>query len=79
MPLSLLDGVAPDGLVTVSDVEAIECARQHARKEDIFAGFSPGAVVSAAMKLLENEAKSQTIAVVLADSGLKYLSTDLWA
>lgn len=45
---------------------------------EIFAGFSSGAVVSAAERLLAGAHSGATIAVVLADSGMKYLSTDLW-
>jgi cysteine synthase len=35
-------------------------------------------VVSAAERLLAGPQAGKTIAVVLADSGMKYLSTDLW-
>lgn len=37
-----------------------------------------GAVVAAAIQLLSGPERGGTVAVVLADSGLKYLSTDLW-
>jgi cysteine synthase A len=36
------------------------------------------AVVAAAIQLLEGHHAGETVAVVLADSGLKYLSTDPW-
>lgn len=67
-----------DGYLKVSDDDAIRMARRLAREEGIFAGFSSGANVSAAFQLLENEFKDKTVAVVMCDSGLKYLSTDLW-
>lgn len=76
--LAMLRDVQIDGYVLVTDAEAIEVARRLAREEGIFAGFSSGAVVAAALRLLDNEHAGGTIAVVLADSGLKYLSTDLW-
>ena len=76
--LALLDGVPVDGFLTVADDEAIDVARRLAREEGIFAGFSSGAVVACALRLLAESAAAVTIAVVLADSGLKYLSTDLW-
>ncbi len=41
-------------------------------------GFSAGAVLVAAEKLLAGVHARETVAVVLADSGMKYLSTDLW-
>jgi hypothetical protein len=43
-----------------------------------FAGFSSGANVAAAVRLLQTAQQGKTIAVLLCDSGLKYLSTDLW-
>lgn len=76
--LDLLDGVPVDGYLTVSDAAATATARDLARREGIFAGFSSGAVVAAALELLETRHEGGTVAVVLADSGLKYLSTDLW-
>lgn len=76
--LPLLDGVAVDGFIQVSDKEAIDTCRSLARREGIFAGFSSGAVVAAATKLIEGPIAGGTVAVILADSGLKYLSPDLW-
>jgi cysteine synthase A len=67
-----------DGYLQVSDTEAILTARRLAREEGIFAGFSTGANVAAALRLLGGELEGKTIAVVCCDSGLKYLSTDLW-
>jgi cysteine synthase A len=76
--LELLDGVAVDGYLQMDDEEAIAVARRLAREEGVFAGFSSGAVVAAALRLLQGPHGGETVAVVLADSGLKYLSTDLW-
>ena len=45
----------------------------------VFAGFSSGANVAAALQLLAGEMAGKTVAVVICDSGLKYLSTPLWA
>ncbi len=67
-----------DGFVKISNDEAILTAWRLAREEGIFAGFSSGADVCAAMKLLQDECKGKTIVVLCCDSGLKYLSTDLW-
>ncbi|MGE5257844.1 MAG: PLP-dependent cysteine synthase family protein [Hyphomicrobiales bacterium] len=67
-----------DGYLKVSDTDAIRMARRLARQEGIFAGFSSGANVAAAVQLLEKGFKGKTVAVVMCDSGLKYLSTDLW-
>jgi cysteine synthase A len=76
--LALLNGVDIDGYLTVSDDEAIEATRRLAREEGIFAGFSSGANVAAALQLLRGPERSGTIVVIVCDAGLKYLSTSLW-
>lgn len=76
--LPLLAGIAIDGFLTVSDDEAITAARRLALEEGIFAGFSSGANLAAALKLLQGPEKGGTIAIIICDTGLKYLSTDLW-
>ncbi|MGA2363003.1 MAG: cysteine synthase family protein [Candidatus Aminicenantales bacterium] len=67
-----------DGYLKVTDEEATAAARKLAREEGIFAGFSSGANLAAAIKLLRGPCKGKTIAILINDSGLKYLSTDLW-
>lgn len=76
--LSLINKAHIDGYLQVTDEEAMESARRLAKEEGIFAGFSSGANVFAAMQLLKGLCKGRTIVVLLPDSGLKYLSTDLW-
>lgn len=76
--LPLLRPEHVDGYLQVSDAEGILTARRLAREEGIFAGFSSGANVAAALKLLSTTHRGKTIAVLINDSGLKYLSTDLW-
>ncbi|NHJ48422.1 MAG: cysteine synthase family protein [Asgard group archaeon] len=77
--LAFLEHTKIDGFIQIEDDEAIKIARKLARKEGLFAGFSSGANVAAALRLLEGELKGETIIVLLNDSGLKYLSTDLFA
>ncbi len=77
--LALLDGVPVAGYLSVSGDEARETARRLACEEGAFAGFSAGANVAAALKLLAGPERGGRIGVILCDSGLKYLSTDLWA
>jgi cysteine synthase A len=67
-----------DGYIQVSGNEARDLTRALARHEGIFGGFSSGANVAAALSLLRTEMQGKTIAVMICDSGLKYLSTDLW-
>ena len=76
--LSLINKNRIDGYLQVTDEEAMTCARRLAKEEGIFAGFSSGANVAAAMQLLSTTQKGKTIVVLLPDSGLKYLRTDLW-
>jgi len=76
--LKFLRGIAVDGYLQVTDDEAIACARRLAREEGVFAGFSTGANLAAALQLLHGAHRSQTIVTLACDSGLKYLSTDLW-
>lgn len=76
--LASLKGVPIDGYIAVSGDEARLTTRALAKEEGIFAGFSAGANVAAALSLLAGELEAATIAVVIGDSGLKYLSTDLW-
>ncbi|MBW8009958.1 MAG: cysteine synthase family protein [Chloroflexi bacterium] len=76
--LPLLNREHIDGYLQVSDEEAVEAARRLAREEGIFGGYSSGANVAAALQLLEGSQRAKTIAVIICDSGLKYLSTDLW-
>ena len=76
--LEQLDGVEPDGFLAVSSDDAIKWARRLARREGIFAGYSSGANVAAAIHLLKERETGGNIAIVACDSGLKYLSTDLW-
>ncbi len=67
-----------DGYLQISDEQAIATARDLARREGLFAGFSSGANVAAALQLLKGPHRGGTVAVLLCDSGMKYLSTDLW-
>jgi cysteine synthase A len=76
--LQFLKDIQVDGYLQVTDEEAIACARRLAAEEGIFAGFSSGAHVAAALQLLRGDARGQTVVTLACDSGLKYLSTDLW-
>jgi cysteine synthase len=55
----------------------VETSRRLAKEEGIFAGFSSGANVAAAMQLLQTTGQGKTVVMLLSDSGLKYLSTNL--
>jgi len=68
-----------DGAVTVTDSEAVEMTHLLAKMEGIFAGFSSGANLMAAVKLLQGSERGKTVGIVINDCGLKYMSTSLWA
>ncbi len=76
--LMAIRGMDIDGYLSVSDKRAIACTRALAKYEGIFAGFSSGANITAALDLLAGGYQGKTVLVVMCDSGLKYLSTDLW-
>ncbi len=76
--LPMLDRTLIDGYLQVTDQEATECARSLASEAGIFSGFSAGANLAAALQLLTQRESTATIAFLAADSGLKYLSTDLF-
>ncbi|UCE09920.1 MAG: pyridoxal-phosphate dependent enzyme, partial [Candidatus Thorarchaeota archaeon] len=76
--LQHLENVTIDGCLTVTEEDAYETSRLLARVEGIFVGPSSGANVHGAIQLLEGPMSGKTVLVVLSDSGLKYLSTNLW-
>lgn len=76
--LDFLQDVPVDGYLTVDGKTARATAQALAKEEGVFGGFSAGANVAAALQLLAGPEKGGVIAVVICDSGLKYLSTDLW-
>lgn len=76
--LPLLDRSLADGLLTVSGLKARRGAQLLARSEGIFGGYSGGANFAAAASLLRGDLRGRTIVILICDSGLKYLSTDLW-
>lgn len=76
--LPLLNPAHVDGYLAIADTEAVSWTHRLAREEGIFAGFSSGANVAAAAQLLQGAYRGKTIVVLMCDSGLKYLSTDLW-
>lgn len=76
--LPLLQRELVTDYLTVTDDQAITCARMLAEEEGIFAGFSAGAHLAAAIDLLRGKERGATIAFLACDSGLKYLSTDLY-
>ena len=76
--LPLLRNIPIDGYLEVSGQQARIFVHELAVKEGIFAGYSSGANLAGALELLKGPCRGGTVAIIVADSGLKYLSTDLW-
>jgi cysteine synthase A len=53
-------------------------ARRIAREESLFAGTSSGANVAAAIQVAERLGPGATVVTLMVDSGMKYLSTDVY-
>ena len=67
-----------DGFTRVTDQDAVETTRLLAAREGIFGGFSSGANVWAALQLAREVEPGQVVVTACPDTGLKYLSTDLF-
>ncbi len=67
-----------DDIVPVRTEDAKEMARRIAREEALFAGTSSGANVVAAIQVAERLGPNAKVVTLMADSGLKYLSTDVY-
>lgn len=68
-----------DEIQTVSTEEAMAQARRLAKEEGIFAGTSTGANLAAALRVAARLGPGKTVVTVAVDSGMKYLSTPLYA
>jgi cysteine synthase A len=67
-----------DDVLAVATSEAKEMARRLAREEALFAGTSSGANVIAALRVAEQLGPDASVVTLMCDSGLKYLSTDVY-
>jgi cysteine synthase A len=76
--MPIVDRALIDESVAVTDEEAVSMTRLLANMEGVFAGFSSGANLAAAVKLLQNEEKGKHAGIVINDCGLKYMSTSLF-
>ena len=86
LQMGIGDGIIPDILNTeiydniyiVTDEEALETAKDLARKEGIMCGISSGTNVAAALKLAEKLGEGKTVVTVLPDTAERYFSTPLF-
>lgn len=77
--LGLLQYASIDGYVSVTQEEAEKEVRRLARREGILGGWSTGATLAGARKLLKDKCAGQRLVVVLPDSGGMELSLAPWA
>lgn len=86
LQMGIGDGVIPgilnqkiyDDIYIVSDEEAIQTAKDLARKEGLMCGISSGTNVAAALKLAKKLGKGKTVVTVLPDTAERYFSTPLF-
>jgi cysteine synthase A len=67
-----------DKVISATTDEAVHMCRRLAREEGILAGTSSGLNVVAALRIAERLGAGATVATVMIDSGLRYLSTGLY-
>jgi cysteine synthase len=76
----VLDRALLDEIIPIDDEDAIETARLVARREGVLGGISCGAAVAGALQIAAcGDARGARIAVVLPDSGERYVSTPFFA
>lgn len=75
----ILDIDIIDEIIQVTEEEAFKAGRLLAKKEGLLCGISSGAALHAAIELAKrDESKGKSIVVLLADTGDRYLSTELF-
>jgi cysteine synthase len=74
----LWDATLADDIMAVKTEDAKEMARRLAREEGLFAGTSSGANVLAAIQVAARLGPEAKVVTLMADSGLKYLNTDVY-
>ncbi len=75
----LWDPSLVDDVIAVGTDESKAMTRRLAREEALFAGTSSGSNVLAALRVADQLGPNATVVTLLCDSGLKYLSTDVYA
>lgn len=74
------DASLVDGIVQVTDEDALRTSRELARREGVLVGISSGAALYAALQLAKlPENRGKRIVVLLPDTGERYLSTELFS
>lgn len=74
----ILDQNIYDEVIIVSDEEAVQTARDLAKKEGLLCGISSGTNVAAALRLAKKLGKGKTVVTILPDTAERYFSTPLF-
>ena len=75
----ILDTSLIDEVIPVRDEDAFAWGQEAAKSDGVFAGISAGAAIFAAVELAKRaENAGKRIAVLVPDTGMRYLSTDLF-
>lgn len=74
----LYDSSLVDEVIAIGTDDAKAMARRLAREESLFGGTSSGANVLAAIQVGRRLGPGRTVVTLMADSGLKYLGTDVY-
>jgi cysteine synthase A len=74
----VLDRDVYDELITVTDVEARDTARDLATKEGILCGLSSGGTLAGALKVAKKAPEGSVILAMLPDTGERYFTTILF-
>ena len=86
LQMGIGDGLIPKNLnldifsdvAVVTDEEALNTTRRLIREEGILCGISSGSNVAAALRLAKHLGKGKTVVTVLADTGERYFSTEVF-
>ena len=86
LQMGIGDGVIPailnrsiySHICIVSDEEALNTAKQLARREGLMCGISSGTNVACAIRLARKLGKGKTVVTVLSDTAERYFSTPLF-
>ena len=86
LQMGIGDGVIPpilnrniyDSIYIVKDEEALQTARDLAKKEGILCGISSGTNVAAAIALAKKLGRGKTVVTILPDTAERYFSTPLF-